>query len=454
MSAKNSCSTLRKKFFVYLAAAFGAVLTTSIYSFVDTVVVGQYEGGTGIAAISCVNPVWNLFIGFGLLFGIGGSVMFSVSRGKGDTRASNEYFTASLIAVTSVAVVLYVLFLTLKKQLLALFGAGGDELVLEKALDYAGYIAYVMPLFILGNYLSAFIRNDGSPLTATIAVVSGGAFNIFGDVFFVFGLDMGIGGAGLATMLGQILSFCIMLTYFFRKKCTLRLALPHRFFRLASLAARGGFAPFIVDFSFGILVILFNNRIMELGGSTDLGVFGAVSTTVLLIQVLFYGVGQALQPLASFAYGASDMRSLKKLLKYALLTAAGMSVLFCVLALAMPGALIHVYIGSPTESELATGAYAFRALSVCLLLMGANITLSYYFQSVLRVGVSVLISVLRGLGLCSALLYALTAAFGIGAVWWVMPVAETATAVIAFAMLAAVKIRPKNAPEKGEGENA
>ena len=323
-----------------------------------------------------------------------------------------------------------------------------------KALDYAGYIAYVMPLFILGNYLSAFIRNDGSPLTATIAVVSGGAFNIFGDVFFVFGLDMGIGGAGLATMIGQILSFCIMLTYFFRKKCTLRLALPHRFFRLASLAARGGFAPFIVDFSFGILVILFNNRIMQLGGSTELGVFGAVSTTVLLVQVLFYGVGQALQPLASFAYGASDMRSLKKLLKYALLTAAGMGVLFCVLALAMPGALIHVYIGSPTESELATGAYAFRALSVCLLFMGANITLSYYFQSVLRVGVSVLISVLRGLGLCSALLYALTAAFGIGAVWWVMPVAETATAVIAFALLAAVKIRPKNAPEKGEGENA
>ena len=158
MSAKDSCATLRKKFFVYLAAAFGAVLTTSIYSFVDTVVVGQYEGGAGIAAISCVNPVWNLFIGFGLLFGIGGSVMFSVSRGKGDTRASDEYFTASLIAVTAVALVLYVLFLTLKKQLLSLFGAGGDEPVPEKALDYAGYIAYVMPLFRIpkGPYTAKF----------------------------------------------------------------------------------------------------------------------------------------------------------------------------------------------------------------------------------------------------------------------------------------------------------
>ena len=441
---------LRKRFFKYLAAAFGAVLTTSIYSFVDTVVVGQYEGEIGTAAISCVTPIWNLFIGFGILFGIGGSVMFSIMRGKGDKRAADEFFTAALIAVTAVAAVLYVVFLTLKRPVIAMFGAGNDEVVLEKALAYVNYIAYVMPLFILGNFLSAFIRNDGNPLLATIAVCAGGAFNIFGDIFFVFGLDMGIGGAGLATMIGQIISFCIMLTHFLmRKRCTLRLVRPRGFFRSAFAAARGGFAPFIVDFSFGILVILFNNRIMQTGGSTELGVFGAVATTMLLVQCLFYGVGQALQPLASYEYGAGNVHGVKKLLKYALLTAAVMSAVFCILSLAIPEALIRVYISDLTDESLELGARAFRIYAIAYCFMGINVTLGYYFQSVLRVGVSVLISLLRGLVLCSALLYPLTALFGVDAVWWVMPGAETLTAVVSFILL--LKVRLPECRTGGDG---
>ena len=126
---------LRKKFFRYLAAAFGAVLTTSIYSFVDTVVVGQYEGETGTAAISCVTPIWNLFISFGILFGIGGSVMFSVCRGAGDERKSNEYFTSSLLSVVGVSAVLYVLFLTLKTPLLSLFGASENSIGMAVDVD-------------------------------------------------------------------------------------------------------------------------------------------------------------------------------------------------------------------------------------------------------------------------------------------------------------------------------
>ena len=442
---------LRKKFFGYLAAAFGAVLTTSIYSFVDTVVVGQYEGKTGTAAISCVTPIWNLFISFGILFGIGGSVMFSVCRGAGDERKSNEYFTSSLLSVVGVSAVLYVLFLTLKAPLLSLFGAGDDEVVLAKALAYVSWIAYVMPLFIVGNYLSAFIRNDGNPLLATVAVVSGGVFNIFGDIFFVFGLDMGISGAGLATMIGQILSFCIMLTHFVRrKKCTLRFARPHGFFALLMRVLRGGFAPFIVDFSLGVLVILFNNRIMQLGGQTALGVFGAIATTVLLVQVLFYGVGQALQPLASFAYGAGDTQALCKLLKYALLTAAAMSVIFFLTAMCAPAALTLVYIGEPGEETLALGVYAFRAMSVQMLFMGINVTLGYYFQSVLKVATSVMISLLRGLVLCSALLYLLPAAFGAHAVWWAMPAAEAVTAVVSLVLLAVRRPRTSAALAKRE----
>lgn len=187
-------------------------------------------------------------------------------------------------------------------------------------------------------------------------------------------------------------------------------------------------------------MILFNNRIMQTGGPTELGVFGAVATTMLLVQCLFYGVGQALQPLASYEYGAGNVHGVKKLLKYALLTAAVMSAVFCILSLAIPEALIRVYISDLTDESLALGARAFRIYAITYCFMGINVTLGYYFQSVLRVGVSVLISLLRGLVLCSALLYPLTALFGVDAVWWVMPGAETLTAVVSFILLLKVRL--------------
>ena len=174
--------SIGKTFIKYLLAAFGAVLTTSIYAFVDTVVIGQYEGEVGTAAVSCVMPIWNVFIGTGILFGIGGSVMYSVTRGKGEARKANAFFTASFIACVAVAAVLYVVFLVFQREILWFFGAK-ETAVLEKAQLYVGWIAYVMPLFVLGQYFIAFIRNDGNPVLTTVAVVSGGAFNIFGDIF-------------------------------------------------------------------------------------------------------------------------------------------------------------------------------------------------------------------------------------------------------------------------------
>lgn len=426
--------SIGKTFIKYLLAAFGAVLTTSIYAFVDTVVIGQYEGEVGTAAVSCVMLIWNVFIGTGILFGIGGSVMYSVTRGKGEARKANAFFTASFIACVAVAAVLYVVFLVFQREILWFFGAK-ETAVLEKAQLYVGWIAYVMPLFVLGQYFIAFIRNDGNPVLTTVAVVSGGAFNIFGDIFFVFGLDMGISGAGLATMIGQVIAFCILLLHFPRKKNTLRFVRVEKFFKSVFQSIKGGFAPFIVDFSFGILVIMFNNRIMQVGGSVELAVFGAVSTTMLLLQSLFYGVGQALQPIVSYSYGAGDDKAVKAVLRYALIAAGIMSVLFFTLDLALTEPLTKIYIGSPSEETLKTSIFAFRVYSLVFVLMGFNVTLGYYFQSILKSAYSVTISLLRGIVLCSAFLYLFTGIFGVVAVWWVMPAAESVTFVVTAVLL-------------------
>ncbi len=209
---------IKPMYFKYLAAAFGSALISSIYGVVDMAMVGQYQGPNGTAALAVVSPVWNIIYSLGLLMGIGGSVLFSTLRGESEQnrRRSNEYFTAALIGAAFLALVTWLTVIFFDRELLLLFGA--EEALLPLAQAYIFPVKFVVPSFLFTQLMAAFLRNDGNPGLATKAVLFGGIFNIFGDYFFVFTLDMGIMGAGLATAMGSVLSLLVMLTHFRSKK--------------------------------------------------------------------------------------------------------------------------------------------------------------------------------------------------------------------------------------------
>ncbi|MDD4526137.1 MAG: MATE family efflux transporter [Lachnospiraceae bacterium] len=217
MDLRNS--NLRKTFFQYLIASFGGALISSIYSIVDLAMVGKYQGAEGTAAIALISPFWNVIYSLGLLVGIGGAVPFSTLRGKSEKSKSNEYFTASVIAGIVLALITWVVMIFFDRQLLMVFGANETLMPLARAYIYP--IKFAVPLFIFNQMLSAFVRNDGDPSLATKGVMFGGIFNVFGDYFFVFTMDMGIMGAGLATAIGQFFTFLIIITHFRSKLNTL-----------------------------------------------------------------------------------------------------------------------------------------------------------------------------------------------------------------------------------------
>ena len=202
-------------YYKYLVAAFGSALITSIYSIVDMAMVGQYHGPDGSAALAVVNPVWNIIYSLGLLMGIGGSVLFSATRGKSEGKEdrSNEYFAASVVGAVILAVIVWIVILLFDKQLLTAFGA--EESLLPLARDYVRPVKFAVPLFLFNQMLATYLRNDKNPGLATAAVLAGGIFNIFGDYFFVFTCDMGAFGAGLATAIGSGITFIVMLFHVF-----------------------------------------------------------------------------------------------------------------------------------------------------------------------------------------------------------------------------------------------
>lgn len=202
---------MKPMYFKYLKAAFGSALISSIYGVVDMAVVGQYQGPEGTAALAVVSPIWNIIYSLGLLMGIGGSVLFATFRGKAEQKKSNEYFTAALIGVSILAALTWLGVIFCDDQLLRLFGA--EETLLPLAKSYLFPVKFAVPSFLFAQLMAAFLRNDENPQLATKAVLFGRIFNVFGDWFFVFALNFGIMGAGLATALGSPFCFCRLTSF-------------------------------------------------------------------------------------------------------------------------------------------------------------------------------------------------------------------------------------------------
>ena len=290
----------------YLAAAFGSALISSIYGMVDMAMVGQYQGPEGTAALAVVAPIWNLIYSMGLLTGIGGSVLFSTARGSGARGAEGEaqYFTAALLGSLVLAALCWGVVGFFDAPLLRFFGA--EDTLLPLARQYLLPVKFGVPLFLLNQMLSCFLRNDGAPGLATGAVLAGGIFNVFGDYFFVFGLDMGIFGAGLATVLGALITFCVLLSHLFSPKNTLRMVRPTRLAVRLGKIGTAGFSACFVDAAMGILTILFNRQIMAYAGADALAVYGILVNISTFVQCCAYSVDRLPSPFSPSTSAPAD----------------------------------------------------------------------------------------------------------------------------------------------------
>lgn len=416
-------------YFKYLAAAFGSALISSIYSLVDMAVVGQYQGPAGTAALAVVAPIWNIIYSLGLLAGIGGSVLFSNLRGRADKNGAdeNEYFTASLLLAVLFAVGSWLAVFFLDRPMLLLFGA--DQAMLPLAQAYLQPIKFAVPLFVFNQMLSSFLRNDNHPGLATAAVLCGGVFNIIGDYLFVFTFDMGIYGAGLATALGALINFIVIISHFFSKKNTLRLVRPKALFAKSREITVTGFSTFFIDIAMGILTMLFNRQIMRYAGTDALAVYGIIVNVSTIVQCCGYSVGQAAQPLLSINFGANNGDRIKQTLKDALQATAFFSIVWTALLLLLPKAFVYIFM-APTPGVLAIAPRIMRSYGISFLLLRLNVFSTYYFQSLIRPGASMLVSMLRGMIISGGLIYLLPAVAGADALWFTMPITELIVAVL------------------------
>lgn len=426
---KDSTGALYRKF---LFASVCSALVMSVYSFVDTIAVGQSEGTLGAAAMAVITPLYGTLIFIAILVGVGGSVRLGDAKGRGDEEAANAFFTASVLLMIVLASILWVLFALFHDAVFIFFGA--SEEILPKVMEYAKWIIRFFPIFIAPTFIGSFVRNDGNPHLAMAAVIAGGALNVFLDWLLVFPLGMGMEGAAVATVVGTSVQTLVMSSHFFLKRCTLRLVRPHGAGRLFARILSAGAGASVLDLGTVILPVLMNNQIIRYGGTTELAVYGVAATVMSLFQALFGGVGQAIQPLVSANHGAGNAGRNRSFFRMGLLTVGVMGIAFCALGEFFPAALVAFFVRA-TPGLLSAAPLIVRILFAQFPALGFDVLATYYLQSVMHKKSATAIALARSLVFGGLFLAALPPLAGIVGVWVALPLAEFVTAALAVALL-------------------
>lgn len=420
-------SDIKKLYRKYLFASLGSALVTSIYSFVDTIAVGQSVGPLGTAAMATINPFYGIMTFMAILCGIGGSVLMSSAKGEGKEEKGNAYFTASLILAVIVILIGWSAFFLFHESIFTFFGA--DETTMPYVMQYAQWLIRFFPLFTISIFLGAFVRNDGAPGLAMAAVITGGIVNVFGDWYLCFPLNMGMNGAAIATVSGTAVQVVLLCSHFFRRGCGLKIVRPFRLFTAIRKILAIGFGSSILDLGTVVLAVIINNQITRYGSIAALSVYGAVGTISSLVQALFCGVGQAIQPLVSSNYGAKQKDRIRTVFRMSLSTVLIMGVIFTGIGELFPTQITNLFIAA-TPEVLSVAPFVIRTYFPLFLFLGITVLATYYLQSVMQGGMSMVISVLRSIVLSSLLLFILPVFFNLAGVFVAMPISELIVAVI------------------------
>ncbi len=423
---------LKKLYFRFLIPSLGSAMVMSIYTLTDAIVIGKGVGSDALAALSITTPLLCILMATGILFGVGGSVQMSVHRGTGNQKKADRFFTLSFITLTVIALILWFIYGFGISTLLRLMGA--NDTLYPYAMAYMKFINIFLPFAVFSNFMAIFVRADNDPNRAMAGVLLGGVVNIVLDIVFVFPLQMGIGGAALASTIGMIIQVVVGISHFFSQKNNLRFIRPKHIFSSIWQIIGNGIPSFFNEFANGFIVLLFNIQILKYCGGAALSVYSVISNCVILFNSLFTGVGQSIQPIIATNYGAGKWERIKKVKGMAFVTIIIMGAVFSACGILFPEKVCTIFMNLNNEMR-DIARLRVRIYFIAFLPMGINLLTSYYLQSVLSVKESLCISLLRNVILSSAAIITFPLLFGKNSLWMVMPVVELCVLILSMVFL-------------------
>lgn len=424
--------SVSKLFFRYLIPSICGTMVTSIYVLADTIIIGKGIGIDAMAALNIVLPLFNLFFGSGLLFGVGGSVLMSIARGKKDDNTGCRYFSIAFILNLIACIVLTALFSVFLKPIVRVLGA--TDVTMPYILEYAPYIIGGLVFFSFSSFLQTFVRNDGAPKLSMIAVITGGVTNIILDMLFVFTFGMGMAGAAIASVIGSVVTVFILTWHFFSKNNGLHFYFKGVRFKDIALIFNNGITSFFLEISSGIVMFVFNLQILKYIGDIGISLYGVITNTVIVVNCLCNGVNQAAQPLISVNFGAGCINRVNDVKKIGTRVAFIICSFIALAGLIVPDFFTYLFM-NPNEEILMMSKSAIRIYFAGFFAMGINMFATGYLQSTLKPLQSLILCLCRGCFLSILFVFILPIIFGTKGIWLAMPFAEFVSVIMACIFL-------------------
>lgn len=409
----------------YFLHSLLSTVMTAAFVLCDTIFIGRGVGSDGLAALNIALPCYTLMTAFGQMLGAGGATAISYSKGQGKDHEANGLFTTAILLAAVVSLSLGALGCLFWEPIA--YACGADDSIIVLTGQYLSILNGSAVVFVFNNMLGFFVRNDHAPRWAMISSVTGCLLNIVLDYLFIFPLGFGMAGAISATVISSGVSALLLTRHFFTKKATLKLDFSG--IRLAGLGRilRNGLPNCIAELSTGVVILLFNLRLMQLGGVDAVTSYSIISNTAYVFLAVFGGVNNTIQPLISFNAGAGHYRRVLQFLRYGYTVVFGLCAVLVAIGELFPHAIVQIFISQPTDAILSCAVPAIRFYFSAYLLMCFNMVSATFLQSIEQARAAAVVSFCRGFLFLVPLLYLLSGLLGINGVWLTVPASELLT---------------------------
>lgn len=416
-----------------------AMLVSALYNMVDQLFIGHSIGVLGNAATNVAFPLSMVCTSIGLLCGIGGAANFNLCMGRKDPEHAKSYVGNAISMLAILGVILCVAVQLFLRPMMLLFGATPD--VIDYACTYTRITSIGFPFLIVTIGGSNLIRADGSPKFSMLCNLVGAIVNTILDPLFIFVFHMGMAGAALATITGQILSFALVVFYL-RGFKTLPLSLSDLKPNMACWAriAALGATPAFNQVAMMVVQIVMNNTLTHYGSNSvygsdiPLACAGIISKVNMLFFSFVIGISQGLQPIVSFNFGAQKYDRVKDAYKKAVFAATAISIVAFLCFQFFPRQIIGIF-GSGSEEYLHFAERYFRIFLFFTFLNGIQPVSSNFFTSIGAPKKGIFLSLTRQIIFLLPLLLIFPYLFGIDGVMYTAPIADLAAASVSIVMV-------------------
>lgn len=394
-----------KLLFKLAVPAVTAQVVNVLYNLVDRVYIGHIPdvGALALTGVGVCMPIIMLIMAFAALVSMGGAPRSTVKMGEGKQEDAESILGNCFILTLIISITLTIVFLIFGDKALMLFGAS------ENTIDYAW--SYLQ-IYVIGTIfvhisigLNAFITAQGFAKTSMMTVLIGAILNIILDPIFIFGFNMGVRGAALATVLSQMVS-AVWVLYFLSGKKTLLKLKPknmrlNKKIILPCLAL--GIAPFIMQATESILVVCFNSSLLRYGGDLAVGTMTILFSVRQLFVLPLFGLTQGAQPIISYNFGAGDSQRVKSSFILLLKICIIYSVVLWLLVMVFPNAFARVF--TEDIELISLTAWALRIYLSIGLILGIQTACQQTFIAIGNAKSSLFLAVLRKIVLLIPLIY-------------------------------------------------